>query len=141
MVLTDTIEQDTCVNIDVPTQNTGKGSQYPDTPVVEISMSDDQMERTDLGREMHFPQDDTSDVRRYNEDQHNTGKAASNHKPQRQGNNHTESYHESRNRTSTDQYKASTSTADPTPYIHSVAKVYAVLPFYDVKCLCSGGQE
>ena len=25
--------------------------------------------------------------------------------------------------------------------LHSVAKVYAVLPFYDVKCLCSGGQE
>ena len=25
--------------------------------------------------------------------------------------------------------------------VHSVAKVYAVLPFYDVKCLCSGGQE
>ena len=25
--------------------------------------------------------------------------------------------------------------------IHSVAKVYAVLPFYDVKCLCSGGWE
>ena len=25
--------------------------------------------------------------------------------------------------------------------IHSVAKVYAVLPFYDVKCLCSGGRE
>ena len=28
-----------------------------------------------------------------------------------------------------------------TPYLHSVAKVYAVLPFYDVKCLCSGGRE
>ena len=27
-------------------------------------------------------------------------------------------------------------------YIHSVAKVYAVFPFYDVKCLCSeGGNE
>ena len=26
-------------------------------------------------------------------------------------------------------------------FIHSVAKVYAVLPFYDVKCLCSGGRE
>ena len=26
-------------------------------------------------------------------------------------------------------------------YIHCVAKVYAVLPFYDVKCLCSGGWE
>ena len=26
-------------------------------------------------------------------------------------------------------------------YIYSVAKVYAVLPFYDVKCLCSGGRE
>ena len=26
-------------------------------------------------------------------------------------------------------------------YLHSVAKVYAVFPFYDVKCLCSGGQE
>ena len=26
-------------------------------------------------------------------------------------------------------------------HIHSVAKVYAVLPFYDVKCLCSGGRE
>ena len=26
-------------------------------------------------------------------------------------------------------------------YLHSVAKVYAVLPFYDVKCLCSGGRE
>ena len=25
--------------------------------------------------------------------------------------------------------------------IHSVAKVYAVFPFYDVKCLCSGGWE
>ena len=25
--------------------------------------------------------------------------------------------------------------------IHCVAKVYAVFPFYDVKCLCSGGQE
>ena len=25
--------------------------------------------------------------------------------------------------------------------LHSVAKVYAVLPFYDVKCLCYGGQE
>ena len=25
--------------------------------------------------------------------------------------------------------------------IHSVAKVYAVFPFYDAKCLCSGGQE
>ena len=25
--------------------------------------------------------------------------------------------------------------------LHSVAKVYAVLPFYDVKCLCSGGWE
>ena len=25
--------------------------------------------------------------------------------------------------------------------VHSVAKVYAVLPFYDVKCLCSGGRE
>ena len=25
--------------------------------------------------------------------------------------------------------------------LHSVAKVYAVLPFYDVKCLCSGGRE
>ena len=25
--------------------------------------------------------------------------------------------------------------------IHCVAKVYAVLPFYDVKCLCSGGRE
>ena len=25
--------------------------------------------------------------------------------------------------------------------LHSVAKVYAVFPFYDVKCLCSGGQE
>ena len=25
--------------------------------------------------------------------------------------------------------------------LHSVAKLYAVLPFYDVKCLCSGGQE
>ena len=25
--------------------------------------------------------------------------------------------------------------------MHSVAKVYAVLPFYDVKCLCSGGRE
>ena len=28
-----------------------------------------------------------------------------------------------------------------TMYVHSVAKVYAVLPFYDVKCLCSGGRE
>ena len=27
------------------------------------------------------------------------------------------------------------------PALHSVAKVYAVLPFYDVKCLCSGGRE
>ena len=26
-------------------------------------------------------------------------------------------------------------------YLHCVAKVYAVLPFYDVKCLCSGGRE
>ena len=26
-------------------------------------------------------------------------------------------------------------------YLHSVAKLYAVLPFYDVKCLCSGGRE
>ena len=26
-------------------------------------------------------------------------------------------------------------------YIHRVAKVYSVLPFYDVKCLCSGGWE
>ena len=26
-------------------------------------------------------------------------------------------------------------------YVHSVAKVYAVFPFYDVKCLCSGGRE
>ena len=26
-------------------------------------------------------------------------------------------------------------------FLHSVAKVYAVLPFYDVKCLCSGGRE
>ena len=26
-------------------------------------------------------------------------------------------------------------------YIHSVAKVYAVFPFYDVKWLCSGGRE
>ena len=26
-------------------------------------------------------------------------------------------------------------------YVHCVAKVYAVLPFYDVKCLCSGGRE
>ena len=25
--------------------------------------------------------------------------------------------------------------------IHSVSYVYAVLPFYDVKCLCSGGRE
>ena len=25
--------------------------------------------------------------------------------------------------------------------LHCVAKVYAVLPFYDVKCLCSGGRE
>ena len=25
--------------------------------------------------------------------------------------------------------------------LHSVSYVYAVLPFYDVKCLCSGGQE
>ena len=25
--------------------------------------------------------------------------------------------------------------------LHCVAKVYAVLPFYDVKCLCSGGLE
>ena len=25
--------------------------------------------------------------------------------------------------------------------VHSVSYVYAVLPFYDVKCLCSGGQE
>ena len=25
--------------------------------------------------------------------------------------------------------------------IHSVAKVYAVLPFYNVKCLCSGGRK
>ena len=24
--------------------------------------------------------------------------------------------------------------------LHSVAKVYAVLPFYNVKCLCSGGR-
>ena len=28
-----------------------------------------------------------------------------------------------------------------TPQLHCVAKVYAVLPFYDVKCLCSGGRE
>ena len=26
-------------------------------------------------------------------------------------------------------------------YIHCVAKVYAVLPFYDVTCLCSGRRE
>ena len=26
-------------------------------------------------------------------------------------------------------------------YVHSVSYVYAVLPFYDVKCLCSGGRE
>ena len=26
-------------------------------------------------------------------------------------------------------------------HVHSVAKVYADLPFYDVKCLCSGGRE
>ena len=26
-------------------------------------------------------------------------------------------------------------------YIHCVAKVHEVLPFYDVKCLCSGGRE
>ena len=25
--------------------------------------------------------------------------------------------------------------------IHCVANVYAVLPFYNVKCLCSGGRE
>mgnify|MGYP001283515636 CR=1 FL=1 len=25
--------------------------------------------------------------------------------------------------------------------LHSVAKVYTVLPFYDVKCLCSGGRD
>ena len=25
--------------------------------------------------------------------------------------------------------------------IHSVSYVYAVLLFYDIKCLCSGGQE
>ena len=25
--------------------------------------------------------------------------------------------------------------------LHCVAKEYAVLPFYDVKCLCSGGRE
>ena len=28
-----------------------------------------------------------------------------------------------------------------TIYLHSVSYVYAVLPFYDVKCLCSGGRE
>ena len=28
-----------------------------------------------------------------------------------------------------------------TLYLHSVSYVYAVLPFYDVKCLCSGGRE
>ena len=26
-------------------------------------------------------------------------------------------------------------------HIHSVSYVYAVLPFYDVKCLCSRGRE
>ena len=26
-------------------------------------------------------------------------------------------------------------------YVHSVSYVYEVLPFYDIKCLCSGGQE
>ena len=26
-------------------------------------------------------------------------------------------------------------------YVHSVSYVYAVLPFYDVKCLCSRGRE
>ena len=26
-------------------------------------------------------------------------------------------------------------------FLHSVSYVYAVLPFYDVKCLCSGGRE
>ena len=25
--------------------------------------------------------------------------------------------------------------------VHCVANVYAVLPFYNVKCLCSGGRE
>ena len=32
-----------------------------------------------------------------------------------------------------------TGTSDT--YVHCVAKVYAVLPFYDVKYLCSGGRE
>ena len=28
-----------------------------------------------------------------------------------------------------------------TPLLHSVAKVYAVLSFYDTKCLCFAGRE
>ena len=32
-------------------------------------------------------------------------------------------------------------TATSVSGVHSVSYVYTVLPFYDVKCLCSGGRE
>ena len=33
------------------------------------------------------------------------------------------------------------STGKVGKHLHCVAKVYAVLPFYDVKCLCSRGRD
>ena len=102
----DTIEPILRTDLDEPTNNTGGGCQHPKTPVAEVSLSDDQTDRTDLGREMHFPQDIMSDVRSCNEERHDIGPTALDHTHQRQGRSRTVSYHENHNHTTADRCKA-----------------------------------
>ena len=60
-----------------PAIHTGLDSSIGKTDkVVEMSPSDDQTGHTDSGREMHFPQDTTSDVQSNNEERHDTGPTA-----------------------------------------------------------------
>ena len=67
----DITEPETHIETDVPVQRTGKGSRHPGTAVKTIILSNNQLERAVSGREMHFPQNDTSDMENYNENQHN----------------------------------------------------------------------
>ena len=104
-----TVEQISHTDREERINETGGGSQHIKTSAVEINPPDDQTERTDLGREMHFPKD----KRNRNEKRHNTEPIALGHNHQHQDRKYTTKYHGDRDPTTADPCQA---PADIIPY-------------------------
>ena len=88
----DVVKPGTYTEMDASTQNSGKGTQHHITSTYTANLSDDQTARVDLDKEVHVPQEGTSDVKHHGENKYIT-ETVRNLKPQWREDNNTERKH------------------------------------------------